>query len=78
MNRKHVSAALVAVGLAAFAAVAYDATLLADALGAPMKGGEAAVALTGLVVSFAAVSSGLRGLWRARPRVRKLGQSEVS
>ena len=70
MNRKHVSAALVAIGIAVFAAVAYDATLIADALGVQVQGGEAAIAMASLVVAIVAAACGLRGLWAARLRVR--------
>lgn len=69
MRHNHVSAALVAIGVAVFSAVAYDATLIADALGAPPQGGEGVVAMAGLVLALAAVASGLRGLWPARMRI---------
>ena len=72
MNRKHVSAALVAIGIAVFAAVAHDATVVAEAFGMPVQGGEGVVAMTGLAVASAAVASGLRGLWPARLRVSGL------
>lgn len=78
MSHKHVSAALVVIGIAVFAAVAYDATLIADALGAPAQGGEGVVAMAGLGIAFAAVAFGLRGLWPKQVRARKWGQSEVS
>lgn len=69
MSHKHVSAALVVIGIGVFAAVAYDATLIADTLGVPAEGGEAAVAMAGLVLALVAVASGLRGLWPARLRI---------
>lgn len=69
MSHKHVSAALVAIGIAVFAVVAYDATLIADALGVQVQGGEGAVAVAGLSIAIAAVACGLRGLWPARFRV---------
>ena len=69
MSHKHVPAALVVIGIAVFAAVAYDATLIADALGVQVQGGEGVVAMTGLAVASAAVASGLRGLWPTRLRV---------
>ena len=75
MSRKHVPAALVAIGIAVFAAVAYDATLIADALGAPAQSGEGVVAVAGLAVAFAAVACGLRGLWP--PRVRARGMNSA-
>lgn len=70
MSHKHVPAALVVIGIAVFAAVAHDATLIADALGVPAQGGEGVVAVTGLAVAFAAVASGLRGLRPTRLRAR--------
>ncbi len=70
MSHKHVPAALVFIGIAVFAAVAHDATLVADALGAPAQGGEGVVAVAGIAVAFAAVASGLRSLWPTRLRVR--------
>lgn len=69
MKRKHLSAALVTLGVAVFAMIAYDATLIADTLGVPAEGGEAAVAMAGLVLALVAVASGLRGLWPARLRI---------
>ena len=69
MNRKHVSAALVAIGIAVFAAVAYDATPIADALGMQVQGGEGVIAVAGLTIAIAGVACGLRGLWPARLRV---------
>ena len=72
MSHKHVSTALVAIGIAMFAAVAYDATLIADALAVQVQGGEGAVAVAGLALAIAAVACGLRGLWPARWRVSGL------
>ena len=72
MSHKHVPAALVAIGIAVFAAVAHDATLVADALGAPAQGGEGVIAVAGLTIAIAAVACGLRGLWPARLRVREM------
>ena len=69
MSHKHVSTALVAIGIAMFAAVAYDATLIADALAVQVQGGEGAVAVAGLALAIAAVACGLRGLWPLSLRV---------
>lgn len=68
MKRTHFSAVLATLGVAVFAAVAYDATLIADALGVPARDGEAGVATAGLGLALAVVASGLRGL--RLPRVR--------
>ena len=69
MKRTHLSAALVSLGMAVFAAVAYDATLIADAIGVQVQGGEGAVAMAGLIIVIAAVACGLRGLWPTRLRM---------
>ena len=69
MNRPPLSAAPATPGLAVSAAVAYDATLIADALGVQVQGGEGAVAMAGLIIVIAAVACGLRGLWPTRLRM---------
>lgn len=71
MHRRGVSFALVAIGLAVFAAVAYDARLLANMFGLPAQGGEGAVAMVGLITALVVVASGLRGLRIARLRAAK-------
>ena len=55
-------------GLALAAWLVWDATALTARLGLDPAGGEAIVALAGLVVAVGAVGLGLLGLWRGRDR----------
>ena len=53
---------LVAGGTVLAIATSYDASLLTQALGLPIEGGEAVVALTSMSLSAALLLLGIRGL----------------
>lgn len=67
---KNLKATAIAVLLTAAAlvcaAIAYDATLVTVALGMPVQGGEAIVAVAGLGAALGAIAFGIRELRRMR------------
>lgn len=67
---KNLKAAAIVVLLAAAAldcaAIAYDATLATIALGLPVQGGEAVVAVAGLGAALAVITFSVRELQRTR------------